>query len=242
MVVLMKKADLVFENNSVKAVYNSTSIGEKVVNNVPIGNIIERIADETELTKTTVLEVLKRTKSLKYIKRNPEEYIRAVITIINAKKLELILNKGLEYTETGEEWKLDIFNDIEVANSSTLEVENSAFSHVIFDSDGESEYAKNLDSSARVKNFVKLPSKFKVPTPLGAYNPDWGIVATTDEKEDRLLLIRETKFGKENDSPQNVLNNLRNDEKEKIAAAKKHFSLLNVDYKASTKTDLTDTF
>ena len=63
---------------------------------------------------------------------------------------------------------------------------------MIVDSNIERDFAETLDSEARedVKLFVKLPSWFKIETPIGTYNPDWAIVKQGDEK---LYLVRETK-------------------------------------------------
>ncbi|MES9902362.1 MAG: type III restriction endonuclease subunit R, partial [Sedimenticola sp.] len=76
----------------------------------------------------------------------------------------------------------------------------------------------------RVKFYCKLPSQFKVDTPVGPYNPDWAIVT---EDENKLYLIRETK------STRN-LSELRDKERDKIACGKKHFEAIGVDYEVVT--------
>ena len=47
---------------------------------------------------------------------------------------------------------------------------------VIYQSDTERTFAENLDKNEAVNVFAKLPSWIKVPTPLGAYNPDWAVL------------------------------------------------------------------
>lgn len=42
--------------------------------------------------------------------------------------------------------------------------------------------------------YAELPSWFKVPTPLGSYNPDWAMLVERDEHE-RLYFVVETKSG-----------------------------------------------
>ena len=59
--------------------------------------------------------------------------------------------------------------------------------------------------------FAKLPSAFKIDTPLGSYNPDWAYVEEADG-ERRVYFVTETKGGK-NGEPA-----LRDAEKIKIAA------------------------
>lgn len=241
MVVKLHKADVIIKDGVIRAVYSSAAVGEKAGKSERVGNIVERIANETELTKASVVKILRQLKSLSNLKRNPEEFIRKLIIIVNATKLELVLNKGLQYQEIKDTWELDIFEDIEASTSSTLPVDRSAYSHVIYDSKGEREFAENLDTSSRVEMFVKLPAKFKVPTPFGGYNPDWAIVARDDDKKQKLYLVRETKFAY-NKMPEEVLGNLRANEKQKIFAAFKHFETISVDYNTVTDPTLKDLF
>ena len=84
---------------------------------------------------------------------------------------------------------------------------------------------------------MKLPAFFKVPTPIGSYNPDWAIVVEPRDEfgdptgEQMLYLVRETKGSTEPDA-------LRRDEVRKIHCGIRHFKdLLGVDYKVVTKAD-----
>ena len=43
-----------------------------------------------------------------------------------------------------------------------------------------------------MKVYAKLPGWFKVPTPLGTYNPDWAVLVEKDGAE-RLYFVVETK-------------------------------------------------
>lgn len=49
---------------------------------------------------------------------------------------------------------------------------------------------QRLDNDRNVKLFLKLPTWFRVKTPIGEYNPDWAIVRYDDSK---VYLVRETK-------------------------------------------------
>ncbi len=91
----------------------------------------------------------------------------------------------------------------------------------------ERQFAEKLDGREDIKLFMKLPAKFKVPTPVGEYNPDWAILKHEDGK-DRIYMIRETK-GTSN------LDELRPDEAAKIRSAAKHFAEIGIeDYKVSS--------
>ena len=80
-----------------------------------------------------------------------------------------------------------------------------------------------MDSRDDILVFVKLPKWFKVDTPVGTYNPDWGIVKRDNVGEKKLYLVRETKGTKD-------LNKVRPDERDKIRCGVKHFEVLGVDY------------
>jgi type III restriction enzyme len=76
-----------------------------------------------------------------------------------------------------------------------------------------------------VKLYVKLPSWFQVPTPIGGYNPDWAIVMDEGDGKDRLYLVRETKGTI-------TIADLRPSERRKIECGRKHFSgALGLSYK-----------
>jgi type III restriction enzyme len=83
-----------------------------------------------------------------------------------------------------------------------------------------------------VRLFIKLPGWFKVPTPVGQYNPDWALVMEKADDPDALLyLIRETKST-------TVADELRGAEKQKIQCGERHFTgALEVDFKVVTSAD-----
>ena len=95
---------------------------------------------------------------------------------------------------------------------------HSIYDHVIYDSTVENEFARALDEDDDVKMFFKLPSRFKVDTPIGTYNPDWAVYVEVDGMK-KLYFIIETKgTAKEDD--------LRGRERQKIRCGKAHFRAL----------------
>ena len=71
--------------------------------------------------------------------------------------------------------------------------------------------------------FLKLPTWFKVSTPLGNYNPDWAFVRK-EREGDCLYLVRETKGTDDIESLQ------WESEGWKIKFGEAHFAALKVDY------------
>ena len=93
--------------------------------------------------------------------------------------------------------------------------EKTPYDHVIYDSNIERKFAEDCEKDENVKFYIKLPSWFKINTPLGPYNPDWA-VCLSEDTEDRLYFVAETKG--------NILNEeLRPREEAKIRCGKEHF-------------------
>lgn len=96
----------------------------------------------------------------------------------------------------------------------------SIYSYVIYDSSTvEQPYAVALDRAEMVKIFTKPPSKFKIDTPLGSYNPGWAYVEEVEGRE-RVFFVMETK--------DKVRGTNRPAEETKIDCAVKHFEALGL--------------
>ena len=66
--------------------------------------------------------------------------------------------------------------------------------------------------------YAKLPNEFKIPTPVGSYNPDWAIVLENKDFK-YIYFIAETKGSMKEFE-------LRKVEDAKIKCAKKHFEAI----------------
>jgi type III restriction enzyme len=207
---------------------------EKIKTNFEIPNVLDLIAKETGLTRITIFDILSNVKNLNLIFDNPQDYIEKVSLIIKHELNDLLLD-GIKYVELNDYWKMELFKEIETyENKMIADVNNkSIYESIVFDSDGEEEFAKKLENDTSVKLFVKLPRWFIVETPVGEYNPDWAVVYEERDLQgkitEKLYLVRETKFAD--------LNNLRYNEEYKIKCAKKHFKTIEVDYKEIDKYD-----
>jgi len=234
LVVQVDKVMVNFDKGGkVKTVYLNSVAGAELKKEVRIGNIVNRIVEETGITRKTVFEVLTQVSNLDLIFENTEEYVRSVIVKIKNVLNDLLINEGLQYIPIEDVWEVELFEDFESYRSKALKSEKAVFDHVVFDSDGEKEFAQNLDLSPRVTLFTKLPARFVVDTPLGTYNPDWAIVMQDDNGKEKLYLVRETKFVED-------LENLRPSERQKILCGEKHFQSIGVDFKVLQQRDLSD--
>jgi type III restriction enzyme len=243
LVVMVEKVYVDFANDGrLKTIYKDSYAGEKLQGDIKIRNIINILARNTNLTRKTILKIIKNLKdeNLGVIFDNPEEFLRSLTIVIKNCLNEIVVNNGLKYIETGEFYKAEIlFEEHLVNHSKLIETQKTVFEKTECDSEGERDFAQNMDiNKEEVKLFTKLPIRFKISTPLGGYSPDWAILFEK-KKENKLYLVRETKFG-ENRSRDEILENLRPNEQAKIKCAKKHFKTLEVDFDVTTQSDLRD--
>ncbi|HPE14948.1 MAG TPA: DEAD/DEAH box helicase family protein [Bacilli bacterium] len=181
-------------------------------------DLVGQIASDTGLTRSTIIKILTSINSELFnkFKYNPEEFIRKVSTLINSEKATTIID-GITYHKTDQKYDNDIFtiNNIKAElNENAIEVKKNIYNYLVTDSKNERKFAKDLEAG-EVSVYAKLPSGFKIPTPVGNYNPDWAIVFENKTFK-HIYFIAETKGSM--DSLE-----LRDVEKAKIACAKKHF-------------------
>jgi type III restriction enzyme len=107
---------------------------------------------------------------------------------------------------------------------------------VVTDSKIERAFVTELDTSAEVAVYAKLPRGFFIPTPVGDYNPDWAI-AFTEGSVKHVYFVAETK------GSLSTLQ-LKGMEDAKIECARKFFASLNAkngnDVKYDVVTDYTE--
>lgn len=72
-----------------------------------------------------------------------------------------------------------------------IKTEKTPYMDIIIDSDVEREFAKGLEENGNIKVYTKLPSWFKISTPLGNYNPDWAVLVKPDlnKGEENYILL-----------------------------------------------------
>ena len=161
----------------------------------PIPDLLGYLQHETELTRPTLAEILEKSNRLSEVTRNPQQFLEYALAAVQ-KSLHDLMVQGIEYERiAGAEWEMHRLESEELESyvSRLLEVKNSIYDVVEFESKVEEEFAKKLNSRDDIKLFFKLPDWFKIETPLGTYNPDWAIVKEAEGGQNKVYLVRETK-------------------------------------------------
>lgn len=212
----------------------AVSIGEErpVFNEPALPDILGYLQNETELTRSTLVRILRESGRLAEVFVNPQRYLDQVAAILKY-ELHRLLVDGIKYERiegsgTGSAWEMVLFKNDELVNYlNALQVRHSVYEYVVYDSEVEREFARRLDEREDIKLFVKLPGWFVIDTPLGTYNPDWAIL-----KHDgaALYLVRETKGTKD-------FLKLRTAEADKIRCGQKHFEAIGVPFAVAVSAD-----
>lgn len=185
---------------------------------IEMPDILGYIQSKTELTRTTILEMLKKSNRINEVLLNPQLFMDNVVGAIKGVLYELMID-GIKYEKIGNSiYEMKMFEENE------LEIYVDKFTHKIsspdktiyenlmpLQSDVESQFAKDCESSDNIEFYFKLPFWFKIKTPIGTYNPDWAVVF---KGESKIYFVAETKSAGQE---------LRGSEKLKIKCGKEHF-------------------
>lgn len=217
-----------WEDGTISTVYSEED-------EIALPDIVTYLQNETDLTRKTIIRILKESNTLDQFKRNPQEYMQETAKLINKVMGELIVD-GIKYTKTDDSYSQELFKNEELfgyLEKNLVKADHSVYDYIIYDSDTEKTFAERLDKDPEVKLFAKLPNWFKIKTPIGNYNPDWAVMLG-EEGEEKMYFVVETK---------GTIEYLGNRPKEayKIKCGKKHFEALGNDVKF-TESDSYDTF
>lgn len=187
-------------------------------------DILSYLQNETNLTRRTIIQILKKSNTLDDFRRNPEMYMLEVSKILNDLKKQAMVD-GIKYERAvnQESYAQTLFEDEELVGYKEKLVKvtdnRSVYNYIEVDSDIEREFAVECERDQNVKFYIKLPSWFNIKTPLGNYNPDWALLIEEYGNE-RLYFIIETKGSI-------LKSKLRPIESGKIRCGRKHFEAIN---------------
>lgn len=193
----------------------------------PVPDVLTALQDRTGLTRRTLARILVDSGQLGLLARRPQAFLQATVAVIR-RELRRALVDGVRYERLGdsEAYALSLFEERELVaylGRNAVPSTKSPHRYTVYDSEGiEKPFAEWLEGAEAVRFYVKLPGWFRIPTPLGAYNPDWAVLVEAPgaaEGQEKLYFVVETKGHLE-------LERLRLTEADKIRCGKRHFAAL----------------
>lgn len=210
---------------------------------VAVPDVYAYIQNRVHVSRASIFAILDGSQRMAELLVNAQAFLDTTVAAMKH-TLQALLVEGIEYhTINGQRYQMSLLDEPMEAYTSSiypplhgelstpiartlLEAQlldeqktavGAAFACVLSDSATESQFAHDCTLDERVKFFFKLPSQFKIPTPLGTYNPDWAVVF---ENDTRVYFVAETKSSV-------IQGDLRSGENLKIACGYKHFELSN---------------
>ena len=183
-------------------------------------DIVGEIEVLTNLTRKTIVEILKSIKEEKFLllRKNPEAFIKNCAIQINDAKAGLIIN-NIKYYRTEERYDAKtVFTNDKTAQRKSALLKRHIYDFLTTDSKTEGDFAQILETAEEVVVYAKLPKSFYISTPIAKYSPDWAIVFDKD-KIRHIYFIAEIKGREDN-------NQLRAIEALKVHCATKHFAAI----------------
>jgi type III restriction enzyme len=189
---------------------------------IELPDLLTDLQDRTQLTRRSLVRILTESGRLEDFRRNPQHFIEQTAEQINRCK-RLALVDGIKYQKLGDQqvYAQELFEQQELTGylkSMLQDTAKAIHEHVVYDSATERDFAQALEFNLDVVLYAKLPNWFKVPTPLGNYNPDWVVLLQKDGIQ-RLYFVVETKSSLFTDD-------LRDKEWGKIECGRAHFAAL----------------
>jgi type III restriction enzyme len=195
-----------------------------------MAHLMEHTSPPMHLSRSTLLALFRQLKDRRPALDNPHEFATAAVRVIKQHLADHLVD-GIRYSKIDECYEVtQLEAEIQSWENYLVPAKRTVYDHVVCDSEVERNFVVELEQRDDIKVYIKLPRWFKVPTPVGEYNPDWAIVREQRDDHGRptgepcLYFVGETKSTSD-------LGKLRPDERRKVLCGKQHFEgALHVDY------------
>lgn len=186
-------------------------------------DLLGEIAEQTKLTRRTIGAILRGVlpETFGKFRVNPERFITEASRLISEQKATAIV-EHLTYNALEDTFDTAIFTENQTKQDlrkAGNKLQKHIYDYAVTDSKGERAFLQELDGSAEVAVYAKLPNGFFIPTPMGNYNPDWAI-AFTEGSVKHVYFVAETKGSLSSLQ-------LREIEDSKIECARRFFATIN---------------
>lgn len=188
-------------------------------------DLLGQVSEGTALTRGTIAQILSKISSqvFEQFAKNPEDFITQTVKQINEQKAGIIVNQ-ITYDPISDKYELDLFTEAQFKidpQSANGPLKKHVLEYAVTDSNIEKAFIRELENYDDVIVYAKLPGKFKIPTPVGNYNPDWAI-SFKEGSVKHIYFVAETK------GTQSAFE-IRGIEYAKIECARKFFDSINKD-------------
>lgn len=203
-------------------------------------DLIEELSEKTGLCYTSVMQILSRIESKKEFLKNPPVFIEQAAFKIRQVQLDELV-RCAEYEPTDSKFPFNFEDFTKDGCDNYVETPNhGVWDKTLYDSGLEKSFAEEADKpmNSEVLCFLKFPTWYKIDTPIGSYEPDFGVVlhkkqllGSQEEKE--YYFVVEIKGTEDIED----IRALTPHEKARMLFAVKHFRSLGIEahYKAPIK-------
>lgn len=222
------KVSIAMTESGLSTLYKGENIEKINSNEWSIPDILSYIQSKTDLTRSTINAIIVKSRRVNDILINPQLFLDLASLEIKRVLYDLMV-RGIKYQKIGaSQYAMTLFESQELEayiNEFSFKVKDrnkTIYEDFIpLDSRVEHNFARDCETSEQIKFYFKLPSWFKIPTPIGNYNPDWAIIFENDSK---IYFVAETK---DTGTASVDINKLTIDEQLKIKYAEAHFKQFN---------------
>lgn len=142
-------------------------------------DLVEELSEKTGLCYKSVMRIIKEVDNQQEYIKNPPVYLEQAAYKIKQVQLEELV-RCVEYAPTEEEYAFNFADFTKDACDNYVSTPNhGVWDKTLYDSGLERDFAidaDNKDTNPDVICFLKFPSWYKIPTPIGNYEPDFGVV------------------------------------------------------------------
>ena len=141
-------------------------------------DLVEDLSEKTGLCYLSVMKILRGISNANEYIKNPPVYIEQAAFKIRQVQLDELV-RCAEYTPTGSSYEFNFEDFTKDGCENYIDTPNhGVWDKTFYDSGYEKEFAKKADSPTNmdVLCFLKFPTWYKIPTPIGNYEPDFGVM------------------------------------------------------------------
>lgn len=141
-------------------------------------DMVEELSEKTGLCYSSVLKILSNIESQDQLIKNPPVFLEQAAFRIKQVQLDELV-RCVEYQPTGDEYGFKFEDFTRDACDNWISTPNhGVWDKMLYDSNLEKQFAEQADKStnSKVLCFLKFPREYKIPTPIGYYEPDFGVV------------------------------------------------------------------